>query len=100
VLTDPGSELDFLELAGCQGKDKNHDLLLRGFDAESVQSEEGIHGLENDAFVPVSERVVVSEAKPICGSQRRKVSVGPVEESVLGALQCRFKETSVPEPAR
>jgi hypothetical protein len=95
VLTDPVGKLGFVELAGCEREDERHDLLLGGFDAEAVQAEEEIHGLEGDAFVSVNERVVVGEAKAIGRGERGKIFVRTVVESVLWALECRFEETPI-----
>jgi hypothetical protein len=86
VLTDPASKLGFIELAGCEGQDERYDRLLGGFDAEAVQPEEEVHGLESDAFVPVNERMVVGETKAIGRSERSEVWVRAVVELVLGTF--------------
>jgi hypothetical protein len=86
VPADPISKLGFIELAGCKGQDKRNDRFLGGFNAEAVQPEEEIHGLERDAFVPVNERMVVGETKAISRSERSEVRVRTVVELVLGTL--------------
>jgi hypothetical protein len=86
VPTDPVSKLVFIELAGCEGQDKRYDRFLGGFDAEAVQPEEEIHGLESDTFVPVNKRMVVGETKAISRGERSEVWVRTVVEPVLGTL--------------
>jgi len=95
VLSDPVSELGFIQFAGCEREDESDDLLLGGFDAKAVQAEEEIHGLESDAFVPVNERVVLGKPEAISRSEGGQICVGTVMELVLRALKCRFKETSI-----
>ncbi len=73
MLTDPVSKLGFTELAGCEGQDNRYDRFLGGFNAEAVQPEEEIHGLECDAFVPVNKRMVVGETKAIGRGQCSEV---------------------------
>lgn len=83
---DPISKPGFIEVAGCKGQDKRNDRFLGGFNAEAVQPEEEIHGLESDTFVPVNERMVVGEAKAIGRCERSEVWVRTVMELVLGTL--------------
>ena len=100
MLADPVSKLGLIELAGCEGQDKRNDRFLGGFEAEAVQPEEDIHGLERDALVPINKRMVVGETKAIGCGERSEVWVRTVVELVLATLQCRFEETPIPETDR
>jgi hypothetical protein len=100
VLTDPVSQLGFVELASCEREDKGHNLFFGGLDPKAVQPEEEIHGLESDPFVPVNERMVVGETKAICRCKFGEVCRRTVVESVPWALKCRFKETPISKSGR
>ena len=86
MLADPVSKLGFIQFAGCEGQDERNDRFLRGFNAEAVQPEEEIHGLEGDAFVPGNERMVVGETIAIGSCERSEVWVRTVMELGLGTL--------------
>jgi hypothetical protein len=42
--------------------------------------------------------MIAGKSEPICGSDRGKVGLGIVEESIARAFQGRLQEASVPEP--
>jgi hypothetical protein len=68
-------------------EDQGRDLFLRGLDAESVQSQEEIHGLERDALVSVNEGMVVGEAKAVGSGEGREICVMIIMEPGSGALE-------------
>jgi hypothetical protein len=86
VPTNPVSKLGFVELAGCKGQDKRNDRFLGGFNAEAVQPEEEIHGLEGNALVPINKWMVLGKAKAIGRGERGEVLVSAVVELVLGTF--------------
>ena len=65
VLAEPGGEIGFVELPTGERENHDDDFFLRCFNAEAVQPEEEIHGLESDSLVSVNERMVVGEAESI-----------------------------------
>ena len=84
-----------MEISGCQGEDDRHDLLFGGVDAEAVQAQEEVHGLEGHALVSVHEGVVLGNPKAVCCSQRRKISVCLVVEAVSRTFESGFQEPAV-----
>lgn len=87
MLTEPGSEAGLIEASTRQRQDHGNDLFLGGFNAEAIQAEEEIHGLEGNAFVPVHEGVVVSQTKAICSSESGKVGVRVVMNPVARSFE-------------
>ena len=97
VLTKPGGEIVLIQLAAGEREDQNDDLFLGCFNAEAVQPEEEIHGLECDALVPINERMVVGETESIGCSQGGKIRVRVVVEPVSRTFDGRLQETPIPE---
>jgi hypothetical protein len=87
VLTEPGSETGLIEVSTRQRQDHGNDLLLGGFNAEAIQAEKEIHGLEGDAFVPINEGMVIGQTESICGSESGKVCVSVVMKSVARSFE-------------
>jgi hypothetical protein len=97
VLTKPGSKIGLIQLSAGERENQCDDLFLRGFNAEAVQPEEEIHGLEGDALVPVNEGMVVGETESIGCSKGRKIRVRVVVKPVSRTFDGRLQETPVPE---
>ena len=95
VLAEPGGEGCLVEVPAGEGEDGGYDLALRSVNAESVQAEEEVHGLEGDALVAVAERVVSGEAEPIGSSEGKEVGLGVVGEEVTGTVEGRFEERTI-----
>jgi len=87
VLTEPGSEAGLIEASTRQRQDRGNDLFLGGFNAEAIQAQEEIHGLEGNAFVPIHEGVVVGQAEAICSSESGKVCVRVVMKPVARSFE-------------
>ena len=100
MATEPSSEAGLIEVSTRQRHDNGNDLFLGGVNAEAVQTEEEIHGLEGDAFVPIHEGVVIGKTKAIGSRESGKVSVWVVMEPVAGSFEGRFQETTVAESKR
>ncbi len=106
---DPDTDLPALAAAYGFGLSNNHPFLdgnkrvafqamylfLGCINAETVQPEEKIHGLEGDALVPVHKGVVVREAKTIGCSKGGEVRVRVVVEPVTRTFDGRLQETPV-----
>ncbi len=69
VVTEPSSEARLIEVSARQRQDNGNDLFLRGFNAEAIQTEEEIHGLEGDAFVPINKGMVVGKTEAVGSSE-------------------------------
>ena len=87
MLTEPSSEVGLFELSTRQRQDRGDDFFLGGVNAEAIQAEEEIHGLEGDPFVPVHEGVVVSQTEAIRSSKSGKIGVRVVVEPVARSFE-------------
>lgn len=57
-MSEPTGESGLIKVAAREREDESHDLLFGSINAEAVQAEEEVHGLEGDTFVSVHEGVV------------------------------------------
>lgn len=73
MTPEPVGQVGLIEVAARQGKNERDHILFRRIDAEPVQAEKQIHGLERDPLVAVYKRVIAREPESIGGSQRREV---------------------------
>ena len=97
MLAEPGGEIGLIELPTGERENQDNDFFLRCFNAEAVQPEEEIHGLESDALVSIDERMVVGEAESIGRGEGGKIRVRVVVEPVSGTFDGRLQETPIPE---
>ena len=100
MVTEPSSEAGLIEISTRQRHDNDNDLFLGGVNAEAVQTEEEIHGLEGHAFVPIHEGVVIGKTEAICSSESGKIRIWVVMIAVEGSFEGRFQETTVAESER
>lgn len=85
MLAEPSGERGLVKVSTRQREHNGNDLFLGSFDAEAVQTEEEIHGLECDALVPILERVIVGKAEAVGSSESGKVGVGFVMQLIAVA---------------
>ena len=100
MVTEPSSEAGLIEVSTRQRHDNGNDLFLGGVNAEAVQTEEEIHGLEGHAFVSIHEGVVIGKTEAIGSSERGKIGIWVVMIPVEGSFEGRFQETTVAESER
>jgi len=61
----------------------------------AVENEENVGGDKADALVPIDERVVLDEAKPVGGCKVGKVRVRFVSPSMLGSSHSRVQQAFI-----
>lgn len=97
-MSEPVGETRLIQVSAGEGEDEGDNLLFWCIDPEAVQAEEEIHGLEGYPLVPVQEGMIARKPEPICGSDRGKIGLGIVEESIARAFQGGLQEAPVPQP--
>ena len=97
MLAEPGGEIGLMEFPTGEKENQNDDFFLCCFNAEAVQPEEEIHGLECDALVSVNERMVMGEAESIGCGEGGEIRVRVVGEPVSRTFEGRLQETPIPE---
>ena len=100
MVSKPGSELMFIQLAAGQSQHQADNHLLRSIDLHPIQAEKEVHGLERDTLVPVDEGVVSRDPKPIGGGQSAEVRSRFIREPVSRPAEGGVQETPVPQPER
>lgn len=97
VVPEPGSQARLIQVTTRQREDRGYHPFLGGIDAEAVQTEEEVHGLEGHPLVSIDEGVVPGDPKAVCRSQRGKVSAGLEVVAVSGTFEGGFQEAPVPK---
>jgi hypothetical protein len=100
MLPEPVGQLGFWQLPGGKSEDQADHVRLLGFNSKSVEAKEDIHGLEGDTLVPIDERMIPRDTKPVGCRQVREIGLGFVVEPNSGSLQSGIEETGIPQPKR
>jgi hypothetical protein len=73
MVAQPVGQSCFVDISGCKAQHKRDHLRFVGFEPESVEPQEYIHGLEGHPLVAIHEGMVAHEPKAIGGSNFRQV---------------------------